>query len=82
MGKVDVCQGLFAPHSNSVKSQLKWGVPEIRRVGVFEKSVVSRGFSLCVFCTAPYLYAHVSSCNFFSATLRAIFEFQNGGMFS
>lgn len=65
MEKVDVCRGLFAPHSNSVKSQLKWGVPEISRVGVSKKSVVSRGFSLCVFCTVPYLYAHVSSCIFF-----------------
>lgn len=63
-GEGGCLSGLFVPHSNSVKPQLKWGVTEIRKVGVFEKSVVCRGFSLCVFCTVSYLCAHVSSCIF------------------
>lgn len=61
-GEGGCLSGLFVPHSNSVKPQLKWGVPEIREVGVFEKSVVFRGLSLCVFCNVSYLCAHVSSC--------------------
>lgn len=71
-GEGGCLSGLFAPHSNSVKPQLKWRVHEIRVVGVFENSVVIRGFSLCVFCTVP----HVSSCIFFSHFEKHS-EFQN-----
>lgn len=70
-GEDGCLSGLFVPHSNSVKPQLKWGVPEIREVGVFEKSVVCRGFFfVCVLhciifmCTCFFLY-------FFFTTLHS-----------
>lgn len=72
--------GRFVQHSNSVKPQLKWGVPEIREVGVSEKSVVSEGF-LCVCSSLCHIYVHMCLLVLSALRLRNSLSFRTVRIF-